>query len=301
MRSYLLFGRRIDSAITLPELPDAPATGEPPDLRIELGPVPRLAGHATLFGPVVQIGGDGQVRLDIPAVAAFRIDGGHLVTIEPAMATDAPDIRVFLFGTVLAVLCFRWGLLPLHAGAVESDGRALLVTGESGAGKSTLTAALAERGHRLVADDLCALDFSQVGAPAILPAFPRLKLWADSAASLGIATRGLERSRLQLHKFHIPVAADRFRADRLPPKAVFLLRHADLPSQIGIERKRGHDALRYRGIVHRAALGAELGYGAAIFKGLAALLQAAPLFVVARGDKLGGLADLADRVLEAAG
>lgn len=46
----------------------------------------------------------------------------------------------------------------LHAGAVEFDGRVLVVTGESGRGKSTLTAALVLAGGRYLTDELVIID-----------------------------------------------------------------------------------------------------------------------------------------------
>ena len=49
------------------------------------------------------------------------------------------------------------GLL-LHAGAVERDGFALLLPALPGSGKSTLTAALSQRGWRLLSDEFGAFD-----------------------------------------------------------------------------------------------------------------------------------------------
>lgn len=49
-------------------------------------------------------------------------------------------------------------LLLLHAGAVERDGLALLLPAVPGSGKSTLTAALAQRGWRLLSDEFGAFD-----------------------------------------------------------------------------------------------------------------------------------------------
>jgi len=49
-------------------------------------------------------------------------------------------------------------LLLLHAGAVEKDGRALLLPALPGSGKSTLTAALSLRGWRLLSDEFGAFD-----------------------------------------------------------------------------------------------------------------------------------------------
>lgn len=64
---------------------------------------------------------------------------------------------------------FEWGcnwqiahrlnhLLMLHAGAVERDGLALLLPATPGSGKSTLTAALSQRGWRLLSDEFGAFD-----------------------------------------------------------------------------------------------------------------------------------------------
>lgn len=64
---------------------------------------------------------------------------------------------------------FEWGcnwqlahrlnhLLLLHAGTVERDGLALVLPATPGSGKSTLTAALSQRGWRLLSDEFGAFD-----------------------------------------------------------------------------------------------------------------------------------------------
>ena len=64
---------------------------------------------------------------------------------------------------------FEWGcnwligqrlnhLLLLHAGVVERDGLALVMPALPGSGKSTLTAALSQRGWRLLSDEFGAID-----------------------------------------------------------------------------------------------------------------------------------------------
>jgi hypothetical protein len=50
------------------------------------------------------------------------------------------------------------GSVLLHAGAVEFDGRVVVVTGESGRGKSTLTAALVRAGGAYLTDELVIID-----------------------------------------------------------------------------------------------------------------------------------------------
>jgi HprK-related kinase A len=70
--------------------------------------------------------------------------------------------------------------LLLHAGAVERDGRALLLTGDSGAGKSTLSALLGERGWRFMGDEFALLDL----ACGRLHPFPRAVSLKNDAVRL---------------------------------------------------------------------------------------------------------------------
>lgn len=60
------------------------------------------------------------------------------------------------------------GLLLLHAGVLERDGLALVLPATPGSGKSTLTAALAERGWRLLSDEFGALDPEAMEFRAVL-------------------------------------------------------------------------------------------------------------------------------------
>lgn len=73
------------------------------------------------------------------------------------------------FAAKSALPLFEWGcnwmighrlndLLLLHAGALERDGLALLLPATPGSGKSTLTAALSQRGYRLLSDEFGAYD-----------------------------------------------------------------------------------------------------------------------------------------------
>jgi HprK-related kinase A len=70
--------------------------------------------------------------------------------------------------------------LLLHAGTVERDGRAMLLTGESGAGKSTLSALLGERGWRFLGDEFALLGLDD----GLVRPFPRAVSLKNAAASL---------------------------------------------------------------------------------------------------------------------
>lgn len=296
MSDYQLFGWRAQSALPLPELLPWRGDARAPDLIVEMGAVPPVDQSRPSFSPAVQIGATG-VRVAIPAVATYWVEAGRRVVIEPVLPEEAPDIRVFLLGTVLAILCFQRGLLPLHASAIDIGGRVLLLSGISGAGKSTLAAAFSARGYRLLSDDLCALEVREGQPLRILPAFPRVKLWRDSAEQLQVAFAGLERSREELEKYHVPLAEALFQPNALPPAHIVLLRTERAPEEHPPRRLVGVEALRRYDLVHRWRLGVALGYQALIFKAMARLIAAVPVVEVARGHDLADLPGLVDSVL----
>jgi hypothetical protein len=91
------------------------------------------------------------------------------------------------FYSTMAALVLAWrGAIPLHACAVELDGRAVLICGPPGAGKSTLTAGLLEHGARFVADDLSAVACAPASAADIVhPGRPTMRLHAATAGWIG--------------------------------------------------------------------------------------------------------------------
>src|SRR6202008_4886252 len=91
------------------------------------------------------------------------IRGGKEILVDQAPASSPRDVAAYLLGTAFGVLCHQRGIIPLHASAVNvADGR-VASAGESGAGKWTLVAALAVRGHQVIADDLFFLRLADTG------------------------------------------------------------------------------------------------------------------------------------------
>ena len=106
--------------------------------------------------------------------------GGDYLLPEAAPLSLAHGLLAAEMGMNLQMALGQRRYLLLHAGVVERDGEALVLTGVSGAGKSTLTALLASRGWRLMGDEFALLD----SATGLLHAFPRLV----SLKNAGIAT-----------------------------------------------------------------------------------------------------------------
>jgi hypothetical protein len=118
-------------------------------------------------------------------VGRFRISQGSQIRVT-AFPGVAPELlRLYVEGMMMAILLHQRGYFVLHSSMVEIDGRGVAFVGPVGAGKSSLAMAMHALGGRLVADDNAAVRISS-GAPCVLPAFPRVKLYPDIAAALGI-------------------------------------------------------------------------------------------------------------------
>ncbi|HEY0832750.1 MAG TPA: serine kinase [Azospirillum sp.] len=286
---HALCGLKVASDLPLPDL--LPWTGDDraPDVTIRLGAVPDRLDAPVVDGPLLQLAAEGTCRFAIPGVAAYLVEGGHTVTVRAEMDPAAADVRVFLLGTVFGILCAQRGLLPLHACCVAIGGRAVAFSGVSGAGKSTLAAAFRRRGFPVLADDVTVVDVEAPGGPLVLPAFPRVKLWRDTMDALALPLEGLERSRAELEKFHLPLG-DGFQAEPLPLAAVYHLEEVRPPTEGGVERLDTLTAVRdleagiYRHRLARRLLGPER-----LFRMLARIVAAAPSHRLSRRPGLGDL------------
>ena len=175
---YRAYGLTIRSDLELPEL--EPEAAESPDVTIRLRPTGRPLPHPS--GSVVfEFSADTQY-LAWPGVGGFLIRGTNAIDIEPAAGVSTPLLNFPLLGPVFALLLHLRGMLVLHASAIEVAGRGAIFLGDKGAGKSTTAAALVAAGHRLLIDDVLALDFSDPNGPRIAPGFPQLKL-TDATAN----------------------------------------------------------------------------------------------------------------------
>lgn len=294
-RRYRAHGFTITSEIELPEL--APAEGEA-DVTIRRGDVPdRLDGPA-VRGPRYQAA-SGQYLLDMPGIARYWVRNGRDVTVAADPSAGESDVRVFLLSGVMGALAHQRGRLAMHASAIEIDGGCALFAGESGAGKSTLTAALHDRGYRIVSDDLCVVSFDAGGHPCVFPGARHMKLWADALKRVGASLGERSTLRAGMPKLRVMVPGeaprDPIRIDRIFVLAV------KLSETIELEDLRGRDkvAAIVRETYRRAMMDA-LDQRTAHFELCAALAGRVPVTMVRRPFYLDQLPHLVDAVEQAA-
>jgi hypothetical protein len=232
-QDYALFGLKIASEIPLGPLPpgrkDAAA-----DVVIAYGAAP-----AGAHPPGYSLGEAGTI-LHILKVGTFLIREGREILVSPAPGASDRNIRLYLLGSAFGALLHQRGLMPLHANAIEMDGRAIAFCGHSGAGKSTLAAWFHDRGYGIFADDVCVIGADPSGAPLAYPGLPRLRLWREALEASGRAADHYDRSFDEMDKYDVPTAGA---GSPAPMKlaAIYLLRQAGEGAEPRIDRLGGVD------------------------------------------------------------
>lgn len=231
---------------------------------LQLGTSQHVIANATLA--VVRVSG----------VAAFAIEHGCRVLVEPDTAGEAILVEAHLYGTVAALLLGQRGRLALHATTVEIDGVTVAIAGHSTAGKSTAGLELAARGHRLMADDVSALD-NDGGEIVVTPFGRPVHVWPETLVALGTSPRVLP---------HLPDSGKLV----LPPpiaetaalQALVVLCPDAEAHEVAIETLSPSDALAWVAAhLYRGALVGEV-WPEVTFRWLAAVASAIPVGVLRR-------------------
>jgi hypothetical protein len=233
--TYRLFGLNLRSEMDLAGLAPAVATVAP-DVEIGFGPLPPTdhAGYrATEDGTL----------LAVAKVGRYLIREGRQIVIDPAPGASERNLRLFLLGSAIGALLHQRGLLPLHANAIDIGGRAVAFSGHSGAGKSTIAAWFHDRGHVILADDVCVIGFDEAERALAYPGIPRLRLWREALEATGRDAGAYNQSFDDTEKYDVPTHSETG-LEPIPLAAIYLLRKADEEgSDAAIERLTGVDAV----------------------------------------------------------
>jgi hypothetical protein len=280
-RTYLAFGLRIRSEIPLGDLPEAEADGAA-DVEVRRGPLdypeqPGASHRMVEEGTLITIAGVGR----------YLVRDGREILVEPGPGASERNQRLYLLGSAFGALFHQRGLLPLHANAVDFDGRAVAFCGHSGAGKSTLAAWFHDRGHRILADDVCVIGFGDKGVPLAYPGIPRLRLWREALEASGRDAADYDPSfDGDTDKYDVPTQPGEA-PEPLPLGGIYLLARAPEGGAASIERLTGVAAVE--ALVANTYRGAYLRSIGRTGDHLAQCLKIAKAVAVHRAERLWGL------------
>jgi hypothetical protein len=292
---YHIFGLNIDSHIPLPALPAAgPPEGPLPDVVISYGDTPDQLANPRTKGARYQAG-PGEFLLRVDSVARYYVREGAYIVVQPNPGAEEEEILIFLMGSAMGALLHQRRILVLHAGAIVVNDHSVIFSGHSGVGKSTLAAGFHKRGYPFLADDVCAVAMVE-GKPAIVPGFPRLKLWADVLKILDKDKDQLKSVRWTqgLKKYLLPMEPARKTPVAL--KSVFILAKADTDRIHMTALKGGEKIERIIGNTYRLRFLTGLGGKEDHFRQCAAVAANTNIYKVVRPDRGLLLSELMDMV-----
>jgi hypothetical protein len=241
--SYTVFGLLLRSNLRIPGLTPERTSSKSPDVEVQLGVAPgtidRIPGELEeLIYASSDITESGEPALRIWKIANGALlrldyfDGMHFwldskgTSIWAVWPEDLSleDVATYILGPVLGLLLRLRGVPCLHASAVAFGDSAVAFAGSEGAGKSTTAAALADRGHAVISDDIVAI-VEREGLFYALPAYPYLSLWPESVTILYGSEKKLPAFSPNYDKRQLLLAQNRLRFQKQPMalRAVFLL------------------------------------------------------------------------------
>lgn len=141
-----------------------------------------------------------ELYLSWEGVADYKAVNGNELLID-AHTSDAGLLSLFTLSEALGLILFQRGYYLLHASAVQVGNEAWCFMGVPGAGKSTTAAAFVKAGCPLLSDDLTAIKLDPSGQAFIVPGFPQLKVWENTARGLSYNTAEMERVSEGVNKF----------------------------------------------------------------------------------------------------
>lgn len=238
---YYLYGLHVESDIKLEEaLEEQP--GANVDVRVEVGSMPEEIKEKTKDVDASQksfMHKRDAMCFRVPNVGDYLVEESK-ITVEPFIDVESQPVKTFLLGSAFGFCMVLRKMVVMHGGAIEHNGKGIIVTGESGAGKSTVSSGLKERGYQFIADDVCAL--SETGDKVhINLAYPQQKLCRDAAIQ-----QGYDLSELIYINEHRDKFAVRLKNGYLPEGAdfnyLFELRLSE-DDKLHFQKIEGHEKL----------------------------------------------------------
>ncbi len=222
MYVYQAYNLGIHSELPFPELIPA---DKPPEVLIRLGKLP--------VSELKKNNGGDYFRGMVEGLGEFSVQEGREIIFEPASGVDESLMRPLILGPIMSILLRQRGLLVLHASSFAANGQAVAFMGESGWGKSTLVESFHSRGYSILTDDVMAIDINS-SSPMVIPGFPQVKLWPDSANAIGHAPESLPRLNAQTSKLAHRLTSG-FLQQPLPLKSIYVLAFGDHPEILPLQ------------------------------------------------------------------
>ena len=185
---------------------------------------------------------DGEIRLSYPEISTMSIRNGDEIVIETPGESEPNYVRHLISGLGMGLILHQRGFFTLHASVVAVGDFAIGIAGAKRSGKSTTAAMLADLGHRLLSDDVLAVDLRNGGPLSVLAGMPTVNLWPDSVIAVGRDPESLPKIWSEGTKRVTPVSAEQSRS-AYPLSDIFFLEPLETIEQPSLEPLSAAEAI----------------------------------------------------------
>ena len=233
-----IYGLGVISNRAIPGVP--PSTIASEDVRISFGSLPAWLDEVSDLQVETSYVADYKSECGEPALRVFRVRDGEYYRFCYADQTEfvvdksgtevwaqwrepltVEDTSTYLLGPVMGFVMLLRGVVCLHASAVAIGDEAIALLGPAGSGKSTTAAAFAERGYRVLAEDVVTLD-DRGDHFLVRPGYPCIRLWPAAVKALYGSETHLPRLTPNWDKCYLDLS-DNFQKQPLRLAAVYHL------------------------------------------------------------------------------
>ncbi|MEL6928574.1 MAG: hypothetical protein AAFO95_08060 [Cyanobacteria bacterium J06600_6] len=286
MFNYFAYGLGIASNVAIPEFAVAAAASD-----VEIILDPNFVSQDVVIEETIQL----TIKITHSKsyvfdrlVGTFYIEDGNKVVVVPAPNASIEQVRIYIVGTIMAIILYQRGLLVMHASSVVIDGKAVIFVGRSGGGKSAIAAALNQKGYPLVSDDAVPVDLTSA-IPLVYPGFGQYKLSEATAEVLGHQSNALLNRDVENRGF---INCQKFSTQSLPISQVYIL-EKDSPQEIVPIRPR---EVITQLLCYLIPTIWGMSQTPAQFFQCSKIAQTTPFYTLHRGDDISALPQLADLV-----
>ena len=182
----------------------------------------------------------GYIWFNVKDTAAYKIENGKEITIEPYKEANLEDIKLYLLGSCLGIVLIENNKLPIHGGSININNKGVIFMGDKGAGKSTLTSALRLKGYKLIADDISVIE--KENKYKIMNGYPRQKLCEDTVKKLGYKKEDFKSLIVDNKLKYVIPAEDKFNEECTTLNIIYYLSVGDV-NEVKVTEMRGKEKL----------------------------------------------------------
>lgn len=176
-------------------------------------------------------------------IAVFIIVNGNKIGYHLYKGYDPIRVNEILLNYCMSVVAYQRNMIMIHGSGINYNGETLIISGESGAGKSSLADEMLERGYKLMADDVVAIDQDE-GNIYAYPAYPMRKLCVDVLERKGIDKNNLIPIKDDEREKYGIILKDEYYPDKAVLGAMVIIRKGSVKNVI-VEEVTGGDKLKY--------------------------------------------------------